>query len=67
MNEMAQYINELGNFCGIRDIEDLTSDCLKNRCGIEKADVMVLFGGSIICGGDLLATAMKNNIAMEIK
>ena len=33
--------------------------------GIEQVDVMVLFGGSILCGGDILAQAMRNQIAKK--
>ena len=33
--------------------------------GIPRADVMVLFGGSIMCGGDVLAQAIKNHIAKK--
>ncbi|MBU5894814.1 hypothetical protein JVW19_22840, partial [Vibrio cholerae O1] len=33
--------------------------------GIDQADIMVLFGGSILCGGDLLAEGIKNNIAKK--
>lgn len=33
--------------------------------GIPQADVMVLFGGSIMCGGDVLAQAIKNHIAKK--
>ncbi|MEI0749371.1 YdcF family protein [Brachyspira pulli] len=63
LNNIADYINILSNFCGKRDIESLTKEELYNKYNIDKADVMVLFGGSIICGGDILAEAIKNNIA----
>lgn len=59
----ADDINILGRFCGKRDLEELSADNLKRRFGISQADVMVLFGGSILCGGDLLAKAMKDSIA----
>lgn len=59
----ADHINCLGRFCGQRDIRALTADELKRGYGIERADVMVLFGGSILCGGDILAEGMKNNVA----
>lgn len=63
--QTANYINVLGEFCGKRDVEFLTRDCLQNKYGIERADVMVLFGGSILQGGDVLADAMKNQIARK--
>lgn len=59
----AENINVLAQFCGPRDIEALSADCLKKKYGIEKVDVMVLFGGSVLCGGDVLAQAMKAHIA----
>lgn len=61
--QIADNINRLGSFCGKRDVCALTPDELKKAYGIERADVMVLFGGSILCGGDVLAEGMKNNIA----
>ena len=63
MEKIAQNINILGNFCGKRDVAELTQEQLKTSYGIEQADVMVLFGGSIMCGGDVFADAMRNKIA----
>lgn len=59
----AKSINILGEFLGRRDVPALTKAELKKRYGLEQADVMVLFGGSILCGGDVLAEAMKNGVA----
>lgn len=59
----AEAINTLGCFCGKRDVEELTPAALKRAFGIEQADVMVLFGGSILAGGDVLACAMEKKIA----
>lgn len=50
---------------GKRDISSLTTDAIKCKYGIEQADLMVLFGGSIICGGDVFAEAIKNRIAQK--
>lgn len=63
MENIAKAINILGQFCGKRDVAELTSEQLQNKYGITQADVMVLFGGSILCGGDILAKAMKEGIA----
>lgn len=60
---IAECINVLGKFCGKRDISELTAEQIYSRYGIHQVDIMVLFGGSIICGGDVLAQAMQNNIA----
>ena len=63
MENIARAINILGQFCGKRDVAELTPEQLQNKYGITQADVMVLFGGSIMCGGDILAKAMKEKIA----
>ncbi len=59
----AELINILGDFCGKRDIPNLTQKSLENVYGIKKADVFVLFGGSILEGGNVLAEAIKAQIA----
>lgn len=56
-------INTLAGFLGTRDIPRLTCSALESACGIQKADVFALFGGSILAGGDLLAEAIKQGIA----
>ena len=61
----ANNINILGKFCGIRDINELSQEKLLEYYGIRQADVMVLFGGSVLAGGDVLAEAIKNNIAKK--
>ena len=58
-------INILGKFCGIRDINELSQEKLLEYYGIRQADVMVLFGGSVLAGGDVLAEAIKNKIAKK--
>ena len=63
MKKIAECINVLGEFCGKRDVAELTGEELKRVCGVSQADVMVLFGGSIMEGGNVLAQAMKNNVA----
>lgn len=65
MYNVAEALNILGNFCGKRDIAELTSEQLQDKYGIKQADVLVLFGGSIIYGGDVLAEAMKNGVAKK--
>ena len=63
LNRIAASLNLLGAFCGMRDIPALTGECLEQKYAINQADVMALFGGSILAGGDLLAQAMQNKIA----
>lgn len=59
----AKAINVIGKFCGLRDIEQLARSALLEKYGFEQADVFVLFGGSILAGGDILAQAIKDNIS----
>lgn len=61
--KIADAINILGEFCGVRDIDALTKTELKNKFNLEKFDAAVLFGGSIIAGGDVFAEVMKKNLA----
>ena len=61
--QIAKNINILGDFCGKRDMEALSACNLQDKYGWKQADVMVLFGGSILSGGDVLANAMKNRVA----
>lgn len=63
LKTIAQHMNVLGNFCGQRDLRRLTTKDLSDYYGLDKVDVLVLFGGSIIEGGDLFAQAMRENIA----
>lgn len=63
LKDIAKNINILGAFCGKRDVSELTAEQLSKKYGFQQADVMVLFGGSIMCGGDVLAKAMQNHIA----
>lgn len=60
---IVECINILGAFCGKRDVSFLTKKELKNKYGMDQADAMVLFGGSILCGGDVLAEAMQAQAA----
>ncbi len=61
----AENINILGRFCGMRDVALLTQAALEAYCGVRRADVMVLFGGSILAGGDVLARAIRARIARK--
>lgn len=65
LEHTADNINTIGAFCGKRDVTELTPEQLLGKYGIRQADVMVLFGGSILCGGDVLAQAMQDHIAKK--
>ena len=67
MKSIAEHINTLARFCGKRDVKSLDRDSLNERYGTDCADVMVLFGGSILAGEDLIAEAIKNKIARYAK
>lgn len=56
---VAENINTLAKFLGTRDIDALNQEELFNRYGIHQVDVMVLFGGSILEGGDVLDEELK--------
>ena len=59
----AENINTISRFCGLRDVSELTQDALLKQYSIKQADVMVLFGGSILCGVDVLASAIQSQVA----
>lgn len=61
--ELYEAVNLLSDFCCVRDIPRLSQSALIKRFGFCQADVMVLFGGSILAGGDVLASAMRENMA----
>lgn len=59
----AEALNVVGKFCGLRDVDRLNRSALLEKYGFGQADVFVLFGGSILAGGDILARAIKDHIA----
>ncbi|MBE5804714.1 MAG: NUDIX domain-containing protein [Clostridiales bacterium] len=61
----ASWLNTLADFCGVRDVPELTRETLLPYLGREQADVMVLFGGSILEGGRVLAQAMRAGVAKK--
>ncbi len=63
--QIATDINQLAAFCGVRDLPALTQQTLLQQYGFAQVDVMVLFGGSILVGGDVLARAMQQKIARK--
>lgn len=63
MANTVKNLNLLSRFCGPRTLEKLTVKNLQAAYPIQKADVAILFGGSILAGGDILAKAIQNDIA----
>ena len=63
LERIASAINTLGGFLGMRDVPELSAGAISYLTGREQADVMVLFGGSILEGGDVLSRAMLAGVA----
>ena len=63
--QIDEAINILSDFFGKRDIAELSQKDLQNHYGFSQVDVFVLFGGSILEGGNVLADAMINKIARK--
>lgn len=63
LEQVARDVNVLASFLGMRDVPSLTPKALDERYGVAQADVMALFGGSILAGGDVLADAMRASVA----
>ncbi|MFC6171877.1 ElyC/SanA/YdcF family protein [Loigolactobacillus jiayinensis] len=63
MQKIATQINLLGQFCGRRDLTELSQAALRQQYGYNQADVFVLFGGSILAGVTTLATAIRQHVA----
>ena len=55
MTKIAEAVSILGNFCGPRDIDKLTTAALQSKYHFPRVDVAVLFGGSILAGGEVFA------------
>ena len=63
--KIAEAINILGDFCGPRDIDELTTAALEAKYHIPRLNLAVLFGGSILAGGEVFAEIMKNQLAKK--
>ena len=61
--QVARDMNALAAFLGPRDVGALVPSELAGALGRPRADVMALFGGSILAGGDVLAQAMRAGAA----
>lgn len=63
LSRVVDDMNAVAAFLGVRDVGTLSREALAGRYGLEQADVMALFGGSILAGGDVLAGAMRAGVA----
>jgi uncharacterized SAM-binding protein YcdF (DUF218 family) len=61
--KIKDNINVLSDFLGKRDIHALSSDALEEKYKISQADMLILFGGSIPYGCDVVGKALLNNLA----
>lgn len=60
---IAKQVNTLAEFLGPRTIPALTQNALQAVIGQPQVDVCALFGGSIIAGVEVLATAIQHQVA----
>ncbi|MFI7602027.1 ElyC/SanA/YdcF family protein [Actinoplanes sp. NPDC049681] len=60
--DIAADLNILVDFCAQRDAAVLSRDAVEEAAG-GRVEVAVLFGGSILAGGDLFARAVADDIA----
>lgn len=59
---VVAHVNTLVDFCAMRDVGALTREAVEAAAG-GRVDVAVLFGGSILAGGDVLARAVTDDVA----
>ncbi|GLY04004.1 MULTISPECIES: YdcF family protein [Actinoplanes] len=62
MIDAVAQLNTLVDFCALRDVDALHRDAVDEAAG-GRVDVAVLYGGSILAGGDLFAAAIKDDLA----
>lgn len=60
---IAEDINTLAKFLGRRDLDELSQAAVLRLTRAPQVDVFVLFGGSILAGGDVLAQAIYAQLA----
>ena len=65
LQKTADAINCLGAFCGKQNLSQLTLKSLQYQFKLKQVDALVLFGGSILAGGDIFAQGIKQNIAKK--
>ncbi len=65
LEEIARCANVLSEYLGQRDVPLLSPERLMETYGVRQVDVMVLFGGSVLAGGDVLAEAMRKQVAQK--
>lgn len=66
MARFARDANALGDYLALRDIGELSPRAVRAACGGERADVLILFGGSILHGIDAAARAWREGVAERL-
>ncbi len=66
LQQLADAANTLTRFLGVRDLPKLSHKTLQRRYGIEQADVLILFGGTIPFGCDVAAAAWRRGVARHL-
>jgi hypothetical protein len=61
--KIAENINILSDFLGKRDLDTLSKNALEEKYQVSQTDLLILFGGSIAYGCDVVGKAVSNNIA----
>ena len=64
--EFARAANTLTAYLALRDIPELTAAAMQQKYGQSRADVLILFGGSIPFGCDVAARAWLAGIADKL-
>jgi uncharacterized SAM-binding protein YcdF (DUF218 family) len=62
---IAESLNVLVDFCAMRDVGSLAPTALAGLAGLPegRADVAVLFGGSVVAGAEEFARGMRHGVA----
>ncbi len=61
--ELADAVNDLFEWLSARDLYEPTVEDLENATGYERADVIALYGASILAGADVFVSALKEGLA----
>lgn len=64
--QVARDVNTLADWLALRDVDAPTPEAIRAACGRERADLLILFGGSITHGVDAAARAWKAGAAERL-
>ncbi len=63
VRQLSDAVNLVSCYCGPRDMPSLSHGVLFDTAGWQRADVLIYFGGGLLCGADELAQGIRNNVA----